>query len=96
MRPHLRFEWDEAKRLSNLRRHGIDFAELAEFFEGGLTFDLSDNRYEYNEERVVTLGFWKGRVLVVVHTGREDNIRLISARRASKNEEIKYFKEIWD
>jgi uncharacterized protein len=95
MRPHLRFEWDEAKRLSNLRRHGIDFAELAEFFEG-LTYDVSDDRYEYGEKRVVTFGLWKGRVLLVVHTGTDDNIRLISARRASKNEEIKYFNEIWD
>jgi uncharacterized protein len=95
MRPHLRFEWDEAKRLSNLRRHGIDFAELGEFFEG-LTLDAEDERYDYGEKRVVTFGVFKDRVLVVVHTGTEENIRLISARRASKDEEITYFKEIWD
>ncbi len=95
MKPHVRFEWDEVKRLSNLRRHGIDFAELAEFFEG-LTFDSEDERYDYGEKRVVTFGLFKGDVLVVVHTGTDDRIRLISARKALRNEEIKYFKEIWD
>jgi uncharacterized DUF497 family protein len=95
MRPHLRFEWDEAKRLSNLRRHGIDFAELTEFFEG-LTLDISDERYDYGEKRYVTLGLFKGRVLVVVNTGSDNNIRVISARRASKDEEITYFKGIWN
>ena len=91
----MKFEWDEAKRRSNLTRHGIDFAELAELFTG-LTLDFSDNRFDYGEQRVVTLGLFRGRVVVVVHTGIDDNIRVISARRALKHEEITYFKEIWD
>lgn len=91
----MKFEWNEAKRRINLTRHGIDFAELAEFFEG-LTVDFLDDRYDYGEQRVVTLGLFKGYVLVVVHTGTEDNIRFISARRSTKDEEITYFKEIWN
>ena len=51
----MKFEWNEAKRRINLTRHGIDFAELAEFFEG-LTVDFLDDRYDYGEQRVVTLG----------------------------------------
>lgn len=95
MRPHLRFEWDEEKRLSNLRRHGIDFAELAEVFE---TAPLTepDDRYDYGERRFRTYGLLKSDVIVIAHTWHEDIIRIISARGASKNEEVKYFKEIWN
>ena len=93
MRPHIRFEWDEAKRLSNLRRHGIDFAELGEVFEMA-PVTILDDRYDYEEKRYLTFGLLKGRVVAIVHTESDDNvIRLISARKAERYEEIKYFKE---
>ena len=95
MRPHIRFEWDEAKRRSNLRRHGIDFAEVAAVFANAPVTEL-DARYDYGERRFVTLGLLKGAVVVIAHTEEEDVIRIISARRALKHEEIKYFKEIWN
>ena len=95
MKPHVRFEWDEAKRRSNLWRHKIDFAKLREVFEGApLTY--RDDRYDYGEERFITLGLLKGRVIVIVHTGLEDVIRIISARKAERHEEIGYFKERFD
>ena len=92
MRPHVRFEWDEAKRRTNLWHHGIDFAEVREVFESA-PFTLTDNRYDYGETRYLTLGLLRGRVVAIVHTETENVIRLISARWASKHEEIKYFKE---
>ena len=93
MRPHKRFEWDEAKRLSNLRRHGIDFAAVGEVFEIA-PVTILDDRYDYGEERYLTLGLLKGRVVAIVHTESDDNvIRIISARKAERHEEIKYFKE---
>jgi uncharacterized DUF497 family protein len=92
MRPHVRFEWDEAKRRSNLWRHGIDFAVLREVFERAPVTYL-DDRYDYGEERLVTLGLLKGRVVVIVHTESDDVIRIISARKAERHEEIRYFKE---
>jgi uncharacterized DUF497 family protein len=95
MRPHVRFEWDEAKRRSNLWRHGIDFATLREVFEGARVTDL-DDRYDYGEERLLTLGLLKGRVVAIVHTESDDVIRIISARKAGRHEEIKYFKERWN
>ena len=95
MRPHVRFEWDEAKRRSNLWRHGIDFAELVEAFAGD-PFTILDDRYDYGEERYLTLGLLRGRVVVIVHTETKNLIRIISARWASKDEEITYFKEIWN
>ena len=95
MKPHLRFEWDEAKRLSNLRRHGIDFAELSEVFETAPLTRL-DDRYDYGQRRFFTLGLLKGHVVAIVHTWKDDVVRVISARRASRNEEIKYFRGIWN
>jgi len=92
MRPHVRFEWDEAKRRSNLWRHGIDFAEVAEVFAAPVT--IWDDRYDYGEKRYFTLGLLKGSVVAVVHTDSDDVIR-ISARKAERHEEIKYFKERW-
>ena len=95
MRPHKRLEWDEAKRRSNLWRHGIDFAGVADAF-GYAPYTKEDDRYDYGESRYLTLGLLRGRVVAIVHTETETVIRLISARWASKHEEIEYFKEIWN
>lgn len=89
------YEWDEAKRRENVRRHGIDFAEFDQLF-GGLTATIEDDRQAYGEQRFITLGLLRGRVVVVVHTERGDRIRIISVRKATKNEERFYFSEIRD
>ena len=91
----MQFEWDEAKRLSNIRRHGIDFVEVPPLFDDD-TVTVEDTRITYSEQRFVTLGLLKGRVLVVVHTERGDKIRLISARKATKYEKDSYFEQIHD
>jgi uncharacterized protein len=91
----MRFKWDEAKRESNLLKHGIDFIKIEEVFEGE-TATILDERFGYGEERFITLGLLDGRVVVIVHTETDDLIRLISARKATSNEEISYFKEITD
>lgn len=91
----MKFEWDEAKRRINLTRHGIDFAALSEVFEGALVTIL-DDRYDYREKRYLTLGLLKGYVVAIVYTESDDVIRLISARKAERYEEIKYFKERWN
>ena|SRR5215213_3523037 len=98
----MRFEWDEAKRRSNLTRHGIDFADLVYVFEGPIVrggnpiIQEVDDRYDYGEQRFLTFVLLSGRVIAIVHTETNQTIRLISARKASKYEEIKYFKEIWN
>ena len=89
----MRFEWDEAKRRSNIRQHGIDFVELKKVFEGA-TLNLLDDRYGYGETRFLTLGLMKGTVIAISHTETNEVIRIISARKAQKDEEIKYFKEV--
>ena len=91
----MQFEWDEAKRLSNIRWHGIDFVDVLPLFDG-YTVTVEDARIAYGEQRLVTLGLLQGRVLVVVHTERGDKIRLISARKATQYEEDSYFEQIHD
>jgi uncharacterized DUF497 family protein len=89
------FEWDEAKRRSNLRKHGIDFVGVERLFEG-VTVTILDDRADYGEERFVTFGLLDGRVVAVAHTEADKVIRIISVRKATKNEESGYFKEIAD
>ena len=89
----MKFEWDEVKSQTNISKHGIDFADLEPLFDGE-TVTMLDDRFDYGEERFVTLGLLNGLVLVVVHTETDTVIRLISVRKATKNEEKSYFKEI--
>jgi uncharacterized protein len=76
------FEWDEAKRLANLEKHGIDFIDVPEVFDGNIV-TIEDDRYSYGEQRFVTFGLLKGRVVAVVHTDRDEEICIISARKAT-------------
>lgn len=84
------FEWDAAKARSNLRKHGIDFADAAAVLEddGGLTVE---NGREAGEQRWVTLGLdGFGRLLAVVYVWRGRTVRLISARPATPRESRQY------
>ncbi len=83
------FEWDEQKRVTNLDQHGIDFADATRVFDGP-TLDRKDDRRDYNETRVVALGEIEGIVLSVIYTTRGQAVRLISARRASRDEREAY------
>lgn len=78
------FEWDEKKRLANLEKHGIDFAEAESIF-GGSMIVRRDSRKDYQEARWVALGKLKGFVIYLAYTVRGQNISLISLRRANKS-----------
>ncbi|NOG83896.1 MAG: BrnT family toxin [Candidatus Scalindua sp. AMX11] len=91
----MKFEWDERKCTTNVKKHGIDFADADELFSG-YTITMEDDRFHYNEQRFFTLGMIKGRVAVVVHTERNDRIRIISMRKATKYEQKIYFSQIQD
>ena len=67
----MRIELDEAKRRSNLKRHGIDFEDLWEVFEG-VTVTVLDDRFDYGENRFFTLGLLKGRVIAIAHRETDD------------------------
>lgn len=87
----MKFEWDENKRKLNLAKHGIDFKDAHQIFDG-ITFTFEDDRYDYREERYITIGMLRGTVVVVAHTESDDIIRLISIRKATKNEQKLYYK----
>ncbi|NNE62146.1 MAG: BrnT family toxin [Woeseia sp.] len=89
------FEWDERKRLTNLDKHGLDFVEVEEMFQGPILVAL-DNRNNYREDRWLGLGMSQGRVLVVAFSERNDGqtIRVISLRKALKYEQ-KAFEKIF-
>jgi uncharacterized DUF497 family protein len=81
------FEWDEKKRASNLEKHGIDFEDATEVFYG---VNLLRRSHRNNEERWIAIGETERRIVAVVFTRRGDALRIISARRAGKNEERQY------
>ena len=81
--------YDESKRQLNLRKHGIDLAEL----EGAFDFPLvttEDTRCAYGEQRLKSLAQWRGRVVVLIWTPRANHAHLISCRHADKHETRRY------
>jgi uncharacterized DUF497 family protein len=92
-----RFEWDPAKAVSNLRKHGVSFETAARVFADPHAL-VEQDRTEDGEERWQTIGVVEGVVmLVVAHTVREEDkievIRIISARRANRREGRRYEEE---
>ena len=91
----MQYEWDEQKRLGNVRKHRIDFQDAVRIFEGG-TLLMEDDRLDYGERRFVSLGLLQGRVIVVVHVEQTGVTRIISARKATKYEQRIYLEGIAD
>lgn len=87
------FEWDENKRRVNVAKHGFDFVGVEKVFEG-TTVTIEDTRFEYAETRYITIGMWDARVVVIAHTEDENRIRIISIRKATKNEEKQFIEEL--
>jgi uncharacterized DUF497 family protein len=89
----LTFEWDSRKARSNLTKHGIGFDEASTIFGDPLSLTIPDSEHSRAESRYITIGrTFNGKLVVVVHTDRGDNIRVISARRASRRER-KFYEE---
>ena len=86
----MKYDWDENKHLENIRQHGIDFFGSDAIFDG-YTVTVEDHRYQYNERRFITLGLLENRVVVVAHTETEEEIRIISIRKALRHEQKAYF-----
>jgi uncharacterized DUF497 family protein len=85
------FEWDDEKAASNLRKHGVSFEEAVTVFEDPSALTFFDTDHSAHEDRDRTYGLSRnGRLLVVVHTERQHLVRLISARRATRNERAIY------
>jgi len=84
------YEWDEKKNRTNVRKHGVNFADAVFALEDDDALTMRDED-SAEEERFVTMGTDAfGRVLVVIYTWRDENIRLISARKAARRERAAY------
>jgi uncharacterized DUF497 family protein len=90
----LEFEWDKAKAEANFRRHGVSFELATTVFKDPFAVERVDDREEHAEERFVVVGIAEGSVLLfVAFTEREERIRIISARRATRYEQDDYFQQ---
>jgi uncharacterized protein len=84
------FEWDDAKALENRRNYGVRFEIAAGVFDDPHRYEDADDRQDYGELRLVTVGRAGRRFLAVVFTERGSAIRIISARKATRDERQRY------
>ena len=90
----MRYEWDEDKRKQNRLKHGLDFADAEQVF-AGRCISFVDDRFDYGEKRLVTLGVLAGRVVVMAHAPRGHEVtRIISMRKANRREQKIYQKRL--
>jgi uncharacterized protein len=90
----LKFEWDAVKAESNLKVHGVSFEVAKTVFEDAFAIARLDDRQDYGEQRFVIFGMAEGHALLfVAYTERDDRIRIISARKVTKHEQDRYFRE---
>jgi len=85
------FDWDEAKAASNLRKHGISFEFAASIFADVNRIERRDSDLSQDEERWTGIGLVEGLEIYLVYTLRGEVIRLISARKANRNEREAYW-----
>jgi uncharacterized DUF497 family protein len=85
------FEWDQQKAARNVAKHGVSFYEAATVFGDPLAMTYYDPDHSQDEDRFLTFGHSDaGHLLVVSHTDRDDRVRIISARRATRRERKAY------
>ncbi len=86
----MNFTWNEVKRKTNLKKHGLDFADAERVFSGH-TLTRPDTRFAYTEYRFSTIGLLGVEVVVIAHTETVDEIHVISMRKAERYEQENYF-----
>lgn len=91
----MRFTGSERKRSINLKEHGLDFVDAPRVFEA-LSYTYEHDRFAYGEQRYVTLGLLAGVPVSVAHTEADDEIRVISFRKATAREARLFFDQVQD
>jgi uncharacterized protein len=89
----MKVEWDVSKNQANFNKHGLKFEDVFTVFESEMVA-FEDDRKDYGEKRYISLGLLAGRVIVIVHTVRLDNIRIISMRKANEREKKIYYERL--
>jgi uncharacterized DUF497 family protein len=88
----MHFTWDETKNKQNIRKHGIDFKDVGDMFRHPILIQI-DQREDYGEDRLFAIGWIRTLMGVVVYVEKErDDIRIISARKATKKE-VRYYEQ---
>ncbi len=83
----MKFEWNPEKAVDNLGKHNVSFQEATTVFDDSLSVTFRDPDHSIGESRYVIIGMsGLGQLLVVAHTDRENRTRIISARRATRQE----------
>ena len=85
---------DEAKRAANLKKHGYDFEDAPLVIESTAVVTFEDKRFDYGEQRFITLWMLRDAVVIIVTAETDEKIRVISMRKAERNEQEIYFKNI--
>jgi uncharacterized protein len=89
----LEIEWDEDKRLSNLAKHGLDFADACEMFACPMLIG-ADSHKDYGEPRFIGYGHIRGRLMAIAFSRRGEAFRTISLRKANQREQKRYEAQI--
>lgn len=89
----MQFTWHKAKRQSNLKKHGLDFADAAKVFDGPMVI-FEDQREDYGEQRMIGIGALAALTVVVVHVESTESIHIISMRKADRDETNLFYKNI--
>ncbi|MBI5921470.1 MAG: BrnT family toxin [Betaproteobacteria bacterium] len=87
----MRYTHGAKKRTANLKKHGYDFKDASQVIEGPDKVTFEDKRFDYDEQRFITLGMLRGAVVVIATAETEEDIRVISMRKAEQNEEKIYY-----
>ncbi len=90
----MRYTHDPKKRAANLKKHGYDFEDAPQVIESGHTVTFEDRRFDYDEQRFITLGVLRGNVVVIATAETDEEIRMISMRKAERNEEEIYYRNL--
>ena len=85
----MEFEWDKGKNKKNIEKHGLDFVDVTLIFDHPI-LEYKDIRKDYGEKRFFGIGILQNIEISVAYTRRENKIRIISARRARKDERQRY------
>ena len=86
----MRYSFDPQKQAINLKKHGFSLADARQVIDSGETVTFEDHRFDYGEERFVTLGPLGDTLVVIVTAETEDHIRIISMRKADRHEQAIY------
>lgn len=88
----MRYRYDPKKRTTNLKKHGYDFDDAPLVIESDSNVTFEDRRFGYDEQRFITLGMLRGAVVVIATTETDEEIRVISMRKAKSHEEEIYYR----